>query len=682
MLSQFKWPFLFVSILVGLFFFYDYDDSSFKRPQSVHYWRQADCASLTLNYYQNGMNFFQPVTHNLTSDNFTTGYTSTSEMPLLYYSVALLYHVFGYHEFVYRLFNLLIFFTGLFYLYKLFYNLIKHQFWAMCLPLLLFSSPVLAYYANNFLSNSAALGIVFIGWYHFMEYYKSKKAVSFKKAMIFFAIAGLLKITALLSLGAIIGIYLFEKLFPDNRNNIFSKGVAQLSAFALVLGIIGAWTAYASYYNDLHVTSYFSTTIFPVWRMSGDQIFDVVDHVMNQWFGQYFNVLLWGFLLLCFLAIILLQKGVNKTFLRLTFILVLGSWAYIALQFATFQDHDYYTLNLFIIPVFILITIIDLINTHFPKILKSKIVLVLMFSFTLFNLNYAATQLDLRYYGWRNNDGIKNDLEDITPYLRTIGIKRTDKVISIPDESHLSLYLMNQPGWTEYAERFFNQREAVYLNHDNEGMDKSIANGAKYLILNGLNELYTRPFLQEYAVHLIGMFREVFIFDLTKMKDRNFVLPNRTVKQILVCNAESLGRDEEYFEPLHGSFSFAGTSARSKEHSYSGDYSVKLNSENEYGMTLVIDSVKYGESFIVSVIRKKGGTPLQLIASGQGKPAFYYNEVTIGESVDVDWDVLKMSFHIPKNMDGRPLLIYLWNPGSVDVYADDLKVVWFNSYFK
>ena len=105
---------VFLVILASMSLAYSYQEILFKRPQSVHYWRQADCASLALNYYQHGMNFFEPQTHNLTSNGGKSGNTCTSEVPLLYYSVAVLYHLFGYHEYIYRLLNTLLFFTGLF----------------------------------------------------------------------------------------------------------------------------------------------------------------------------------------------------------------------------------------------------------------------------------------------------------------------------------------------------------------------------------------------------------------------------------------------------------------------------------------------------------------------------------------------------------------------------------------
>ena len=144
---------LFLILVAALSWLYGYHEIIFKRPQSVHYWRQADCASLALNYYQHGMEFFKPQTHNLTSNGGTTGNASTSETPLLYYTVAVMYHVFGYHEYLYRLLNTLLFLTGLYYLYRLSSNVLRSQFWSTLLPLLVFTSPVLVYYGNNFLSN-------------------------------------------------------------------------------------------------------------------------------------------------------------------------------------------------------------------------------------------------------------------------------------------------------------------------------------------------------------------------------------------------------------------------------------------------------------------------------------------------------------------------------------------------
>jgi len=140
----------FVFLLLAVALVYDYPSILCKRPQSVHHWRQSDCASMSLNYYQTGMCFFKPQTHNLTSDNNTTGYVATSEIPIGYYFVAILYKVFGPHDFIYRVVNTLIFLLGLFYLFKICCLLFNDFFWSSVVTLFFFTSPVLVYYGNNY----------------------------------------------------------------------------------------------------------------------------------------------------------------------------------------------------------------------------------------------------------------------------------------------------------------------------------------------------------------------------------------------------------------------------------------------------------------------------------------------------------------------------------------------------
>ena len=108
------------------------------RPYSIHQWRQADCLSITMNYYMEGLNFFEPKIHWLADGK--DGKT-VSDFPIIYYIVAKLWKVFGYHEYIFRLINTLIVFTGLFCLFKFIGNLLSDKFWAYIITFLLFTSP-------------------------------------------------------------------------------------------------------------------------------------------------------------------------------------------------------------------------------------------------------------------------------------------------------------------------------------------------------------------------------------------------------------------------------------------------------------------------------------------------------------------------------------------------------------
>ena len=298
---------LFIILLLVVSFYYNYHEIVFKSPQSIHKWRQSDCASIALNYYQGGMNFFKPETHNLTSDAGTTGKCCTSEIPILYYSVASLYTVFGHHDYIYRIFNTLLFFLGLFFLFRLLHYILKDIFWAIALALLFFTSPVLIYYGNNFLSNSSSLAFSIIGWYYFMRFYFEHKPKWFYISMAVFFIAAAFKVTALFSLFAITGIYGLELLGLikfKKSGKLFSKPIWYLLSIIPIFIIIGLWLVYAHNYNQKHDCSYFSTTIFPIWDLNRTEIFSVLDKIKRVWLEQYFHKSVILFLLICFLFIV------------------------------------------------------------------------------------------------------------------------------------------------------------------------------------------------------------------------------------------------------------------------------------------------------------------------------------------------------------------------------------------
>lgn len=92
------------SILI-LSLLYGYQGEILMRPHGIHIWRQCDCAQFALNYYTESMNFFEPRLSWCTGNDGKMG----SEFPIIYYSAALLYKVFGVHDYFIRFINLLFF---------------------------------------------------------------------------------------------------------------------------------------------------------------------------------------------------------------------------------------------------------------------------------------------------------------------------------------------------------------------------------------------------------------------------------------------------------------------------------------------------------------------------------------------------------------------------------------------
>jgi hypothetical protein len=501
---------IFFILLLLISYLYNYHNIAFFRPQSVHNWRQSDCASLALNYYQNGMKFFQPETHNLTSKNFTSGKAATSEIPFLYFFVAILYKIFGYHDYIYRILNTIIFLSGIYSLFRMLSKLKLNFIWSLTFSLIFFTSPVLVYYGNNYLTDITALSLTFIAWNYFISYYQSLQKKFFWISMLFFFLAMSMKISAGISVVALFCIYIldtFKIITFKKEGKLFPERIIQLIPFVFIFLVVSAWAYYARVYNTKNDTFYFSTTLFPIWKMSNSYILGTVANIKALWLNQYFHKYTLILFLLLFLYNVLFINKTHVFLMTLNMIVFAGTVLFSFLWFENFGIHDYYTINLFILLAISALTFSETINKQFPKAVTNIFVRGSLLAFLIFNIYYAKKEMSFRYDGWWNEYPKFKDFYTITPYLRSLGITRHDTVISIPDQSHHTLYLMNQPGWTEC----FGQ------NRDSAGIARSVQHGAKYLMMASHEDLDSRPYVRPFISDTIGQYNNVIVFKL-----RNF----------------------------------------------------------------------------------------------------------------------------------------------------------------
>ena len=74
---------------------------------------------------------------------------------------------------------------------------------------------------------------------------------------------------------------------------------------------------------------------------------------------------------------------------------------------------------------------------------------------------------------------------EITPYLRSLGIEREDKVYCTPDQSiNISLYLMDQKGFTDFFRNGVSFTEKIELFKLHE---------LKYVIVGDTSKLDVKP---------------------------------------------------------------------------------------------------------------------------------------------------------------------------------------------
>lgn len=524
-----KYSIIFIVCFFFLCLLYQFQNTIFYRPKITHYYRQTECLSIALNYYERSMNFFYPELHLLFSDNHTTGY-SVGEFPILYYLTALLWKIAGVHEFIPRLVNILLVFLGLFYLFRLGKNLFD-AWWGIIIPLLFFTSPILIYYGNSPMPDSPAFGLALIGIYFFYRFYETALYKHLYWFAAVFLFAGLIKITSLIPFFVAMIIFLAEatkilKLKTDAK--IFHKPVLSAIIFSGVIALIACWYVYAIWFNSIHGWAYSDNHINPIWNFTAAENADTLEYFREITSYQLFSPYTFFTFLFITLLCLLSAKKVNKLLWVSFFLVLSGTIVYRFLWFPQWKYDEYYMHPILMCLVITVVTFLCLLKTNSPQILFSRTTKIISAVFLLYNIWYASNNIRMRFgiindgltthkherdewdwFNW-NYRAVWEALETIEPYNRSLGIKKEDLVICIPDQTPCaSLYLMNQRGWTSYF--------ADSLCFDERAIKEKINEGAKYLFVrdsSGINAESLKQFLQ----NKIGQYRNISIYDLRSFR--------------------------------------------------------------------------------------------------------------------------------------------------------------------
>jgi len=500
-----RWSIITFTTLFLIFsWIYNYQEIFDFGPRSMHQWRQADCLSITHNYFELDNPFLEPSIHNLGRDG--TGKT-ISEFPIIYYSIGQLWKIFGKSESLFRYINTGIFFLALLSLIKLLESQLRNSFFAIWIVLLLFTSPTIIYYANNFLMDVPALSIAFISLFFYFRWHKSKRTWHYISFIILALLAGILKASALLSflaLGGVIFVESFQSILKER--SLPKRFILRISGHIIAMIIVFVWYSYANHYNSLHNSGNFLIGVLPIWEMSEvsiqETLFAIKDHIKWDYLRAetfFFSV---------FTAIVGLLFTRNNALLRqFLFFMVIGVIGFCILFFGALKDHDYYTVNLFVVLPFIFFSGFKFIIQKYPRFSSSLLFKVILVAFLIHNLDFARRRMEGRY---NSNERATDDFspvmihfETIEPFLDSLGVKSNDRVISLSDESiNVSLYLMNRRGWTNYN-----------VDSIPEKVDEFKSLGAKYFIVHNSDHFRQMGF-EAYLTSRLGEYEGLEVYKL------------------------------------------------------------------------------------------------------------------------------------------------------------------------
>jgi len=518
--------FIFLLLLIVTSMFFGFGNIIQKGPQSFHAWRQTDGLSIAQNYLEEGFDFFHPSLHFLGEFEGK----GVGEFPIVYYVNALIWEVAGHNWLSPRILTILMVFIGLFALRAMIMRLIEDKFISSLLTLILYASPLLAYYTNNFLVNVPALAMIFIAWYHSLVYYQESRYRSLFWASCFFTVAILFRSTMMIGIIPLFFVWLRRILnqIIRNRDIRISMRIKELALLLLPIVVSGLWYIYAKGYNTQHEANYFLMSLRPLWEAEPEMIRDIWNNLITQSLYQIYPIPFLILIPLLIPAILIIGKHRHIQWFLLLFIpLLISSALYFVLWFMNIDVHHYYLFEFYMPIGFLLIATVVILAEKYPGILKkplTRFIIILIFVvlglYTAVNNRSWTNNQDPwnRYDFWtpktkKSQDeftvwdrrNIFSSLKEARPWLRELGVERTDTVLSIPDQSPcITLYLMDVKGYTQlYMPDKTVQEQIEYA--------KSM--GADYLMIQN-KDLLKDTAVQKLSDNFIGQRKMLTVFRL------------------------------------------------------------------------------------------------------------------------------------------------------------------------
>lgn len=146
----------------------------------------------------------------------------------------------------------------------------------------------------------------------------------------------------------------------------------------------------------------------------------------------------------------------------------------------------------------------------------------------------------------------------------------------------------------------------------------------------------------------------------------------QTIPKSMHCDFELLTPDSLYFYSTDKRFLISRVQFRTNEMARSGEYSVRLTPEHQYGADFRMRA-RPQDVYVLSVWRYPAVSEGRLVFSAEKENDFYRAFRTVTEKDENGWGKIEAEITIPHGI-AQPFKIYLWNPGSEPVYFDDITI--------
>ena len=460
--------------IIGMVVFYQYPTMLELPPQGAHIWRQSDCMAMTQNYQQFHISFFQPATYNLQSVNGNVA----GEFPVFYFIAA----QFKNPVFALRLMHSIIFLLGIISTYFIAFYFLQRRLLSLFCAVFMFTSPLLVFYGNNFLSDVPALGFAFIGWAIFLHHYKNEIIVGLFIAFFCFAFAALLKASEAIHF-AIAFIFIL-------RNKKTSVKIL-IPYIVMLLPLL--WYFFAKSYNKTNHDTYYFLSIFPVWKLSLNDIGLAIWRMVVSNSRYYFWLPTTILFIISIYFLLKNRKKMEKELSTLLSCSLIISTIYLVLFYQKMIAHEYYYVPFFSTVLFVIIGILKIYNSYHAENIFMH---TFAYTFLVLNIIYCKKTVVEKltipmYNGYLSS-------EEMQFFLDKNGVTNDKSIVSLPDDTpNKTLFQLKRKGYTE-----FNNYIDVLKNKK-----------ADYIII-GYKDVVNREELKPFLINKIDSFHDITLYKL------------------------------------------------------------------------------------------------------------------------------------------------------------------------
>lgn len=445
-----------------------------------HSWRQSDTATITRNFHENGYNILYP---QINWGGTGTGYVE-SEFHIYPFIVALLYGVFGQHDFLGRIVSLIFSLLTVYGLYLLVRRYINEEtaLWSALIYAIL---PLNIFYGRAFMPEATMLMCSVYSIYFFSRWLDEEKAKYFLFTLIFTTSAILIKLPAMY-----LGLPMLYLAFQKYRFRLFKDYRIYMLVVLIFLPVV-LW------YHHAHQLFLNGGSSFGIWTYGQDKWGTFTLLFDPAWYNDIFfksiaerHLTYPGFILMLFGLFIKREHKGEKLF----DVWLIAMLLYIFIAAQAHRAQEYYTLPFDIAAS---VFIAKFLAKYLPmsSITKAFTAHRLKATFAVICVVLICILSYLRVARFLNGESMDSAVLKIGSDMRSLS-HNDDKVISVSSGNPSLLYHSHRTGWTVYPV----QIDSVFLN-------KKKHEGAKWIIAEKSEfENSKSPDKLEY---LLGNFRVV-----------------------------------------------------------------------------------------------------------------------------------------------------------------------------